>query len=75
MRLRMSLQNPTKAVTKEKILKSAFQNKKSIVQYSHILVVDDIYTTGSTAEAVAEELKKIGVSRVYVLSICIGGDM
>ena len=56
-------------------LKSAFQNKKSIVQYSHILVVDDIYTTGSTAEAVAEELKKIGVSRVYVLSICIGGDM
>lgn len=56
-------------------LKNAFQNQKSIVQYSHILVVDDIYTTGSTAQAVAKELIKIGVRRVYFMSVCIGGDM
>lgn len=56
-------------------LKNAFQIEKNIVQYRHVLVVDDIYTTGSTAEAVAEEMIKIGVSQVYAFSICIGKDM
>ena len=53
-------------------LKNAFQIKENIVQYKHILVVDDIYTTGSTVEAVAQEIKNRGVCQVYVLSICIG---
>ena len=56
-------------------LKSAFQIQKNSVQYSHALVVDDIYTTGSTAEAVAQELIKKGVRQVYVLTVCIGGDI
>lgn len=55
-------------------LENAFQKGKSIVQYSHVLVVDDIYTTGSTAQAVANELKKTGIRHVYFMSICIGGD-
>lgn len=55
-------------------LENAFQTKESIVQYTHVLVVDDIYTTGCTAEAVAKELRKQGGHQVYVLCVCIGGN-
>ena len=37
-----------------------------------ILLVDDIYTTGSTANAIAGKLKAVGVKNVYVLTLCIG---
>ncbi len=56
-------------------LKNAFQKGKNIVEYNKIVLVDDIYTTGSTVETVAEELKSIGIHQIYVLSICIGGEM
>jgi ComF family protein len=53
-------------------LKNAFQTGKSIVKYKKVLVVDDIYTTGSTADAVAEVLLAAGTEEIYFLSICIG---
>jgi ComF family protein len=53
-------------------LKNAFQNRKINVQYNKILLVDDIYTTGSTADAVTECLCHAGAEQVYFLSICIG---
>ena len=53
-------------------LKNAFQIKEYIVQYNYIMVVDDIYTTGATADAISFELLKAGVREVYYLSICIG---
>lgn len=56
-------------------LKNAFHCKKSVVQCEGILVVDDIYTTGITAEAVAEELIKMGARRVYLMTICVGEDI
>lgn len=62
-------------IARKKNLKSAFLSCESIVQYNQILVVDDIYTTGSTAEAVAEELMKTNIANIYFLSICIGKGM
>lgn len=54
-------------------LKNAFQMSKNIVQLTKVLLVDDIYTTGSTVDAVAETLMRAGIAKVYVLCICIGG--
>jgi len=55
-------------------LKNAFHSEKNVVQYRCVMVVDDIYTTGSTAEAVARELIKKGAHKVYLMTICIGED-
>ena len=63
------------ATERKENLKKAFQMQENVVQYSCALVVDDIYTTGSTAEAVAREMIKQGTHRVYLLTICIGGEM
>ena len=39
-----------------------------------VILVDDIYTTGSTIEACTRALKAAGVKRVYFVSICIGSE-
>lgn len=36
-----------------------------------VILVDDIYTTGSTAEACSRVLKAAGVRRVFLLNLCI----
>lgn len=53
-------------------LKKAFQLVPDIVKYKKILIVDDIYTTGSTIDAVAEVLLQAGVDEIYFLCISIG---
>ncbi len=55
-------------------LKNAFQTSKKIVQLEKVLLIDDIYTTGSTADAAADALHRSGVKDVYLLCICIGGE-
>lgn len=55
-------------------LKNAFQTTEKIVQLNKVLLIDDIYTTGSTADAAAEALHRAGIRNVYLLCICIGGE-
>lgn len=53
-------------------LKKAFKTRANKVQLDHILLIDDIYTTGSTMNEAAGELKQSGASEVYCLSLSIG---
>ena len=59
-------------VERKNNMKGAFQIGKMGVKYKKILVVDDIYTTGSTIEAVAEVLSQTGVQSVFSICVCIG---
>ena len=40
-----------------------------------VLIVDDLYTTGATVDAMTEELRQAGVREVYVLSFAAAADV
>ena len=66
---------PQKELTKkerENNLKKAFIITDNDVKLKKVLIVDDVYTTGSTIDAAAEVLKRSGVEQVYFVSLCIG---
>ena len=59
-------------------LESAIDLKTQALQNGNmprtVLLVDDIYTTGSTAEACCRILLRGGVTKVYIFSLCIGTE-
>ena len=56
-------------------LQGAFlADSSSCREVRSLVLVDDIYTTGSTLEACTEELLRAGVEKVYGLCICAGRD-
>ena len=57
---------------RKKNLENAFGITKETWDYKNVLGVDDIYTTGSTVDAVAKVLKEAGAEKIYFLCISIG---
>ena len=55
-------------------LKNAFKTGGNVVQLQYVLIVDDIYTTGSTVDACADLLRRAGVKKVVFLCMAIGAS-
>ena len=53
-------------------LKKAFNIARNDVKFKCILIIDDIYTTGSTIDEIAHEFQMAGVEKVYFLTLAIG---
>lgn len=53
-------------------LKRAFKICRNDVKLNTIIIIDDIYTTGSTIDAMSLELRNIGVKRIYFMTLAIG---
>ncbi len=67
--------NPQKLLShqeRQKNLRYAFTLVNSFLSVPTVLLIDDIYTTGSTVDAAAMVLKEKGVEKVYFLTISIG---
>lgn len=60
---------------REKNLQQAFSGTGKRLHGEAVLLVDDIYTTGSTVDTLAVLLKELGAGKVYFAAVCLGnGD-
>lgn len=61
---------------RKKNLQDAFALKETGRRFpwKRVLLVDDIYTTGSTVDTLALLLKKAGAEKVFFVAVAMGGD-
>lgn len=56
-------------------LKKAFNIRKNDVKLEKVIIIDDIYTTGSTMDEAARTLKAAGVREVYFIALACGAGI
>ncbi len=56
-------------------LKKAFIVSENDVKLERVIVIDDIYTTGSTIDAIATVLKQCGVKEIYFITLACGAGI
>jgi predicted amidophosphoribosyltransferase len=62
------LKNVHDAEQRRELLEGAFEAERTLVQGKGILLVDDLYRSGATANAVTIALLAAGAARVYFLA-------
>ena len=60
------------AVERQNNLKKAFKICRNDVKLDTIVIIDDIYTTGSTIDAMSHELREAGIKHIYFMTLSIG---
>lgn len=68
-------QKELNAQERQNNLKRAFKICRNDVKLSTIIIIDDIYTTGSTIDAMAYELRQAGIKHIYFAALAIGNGM
>ena len=61
------------ASERQENLKGSFKPKNIDLKGKTITIVDDVLTTGVTMNLIAKQLKKMGASKVYVLTVASVG--
>lgn len=69
---RTKAQKELNPLQRQKNLKKAFKLCVFGVKLQRVCVIDDIYTTGSTINAITMLLKQAGIKEVYFIAIAIG---
>lgn len=67
-------QKKMKGTDRQKNLVGAFHIPQNVVELDNVILVDDVYTTGSTIDEAARILKEAGVKKVYFVTVAIGID-
>lgn len=73
--VRVKNTTPLKLLTpamRQNNLKRAFKICGNVVKLNTIIIIDDIYTTGSTVDAMAAVLQEAGIKHVYFIALAIG---
>ncbi len=60
---------------KKNLAKAFLADKEAFKDVKRVLLIDDIYTTGSTIEYCTRALKGVGIEKVWFLTLCIGGSI
>lgn len=67
-------QKSVEASLRKNNLKSSFNIVQNDVKLNTIVIIDDIYTTGSTVDVIAEVCRQAGVKKVYFAVLAIGEE-
>lgn len=73
--LRVEKTTPQKELTRQQRkvnLRKAFAIRETGKYYERILLIDDIYTTGATIDAISEILRENQSKFIFFLTICVG---